>query len=356
MTENERTELKEIILKSIEKHPLSQPRDLLKLLFQNEFGGGHLIKDEKEAFARLKDEYASLEPERNDTFFEYIGNNKARANISAFTSEEMPILCKAFTESAKAANGSKEALFKKLDYLTELAKMQEIPYCESEIAQAVYSYKNGGDLLISHSERYREAYKPAYRVINKPYANALLAAKLALQISKGREYTVIAVDGMAGAGKTTAAEAIGTLLDANIIHADDFFLPPEMRSGERLAQPGGNIHYERLKAQVIDNLRQPEAFTYEVFDCGKGRISETRAVENKPFTVIEGSYSLHPALGDYADLRIFVKTDPETQLRRIKARNGEAAAEIFKAKWIPLENRYFDYYGIDESVLLSIST
>ena len=161
---------------------------------------------------------------------------------------------------------------------------------------------------------------------------------------------------MCGSGKTTFAKALSELLGANLIHADDFFLPPEMRTPERLGTPGGNIHHERLKKQVIDRLRKTEAFSYGVFDCSKGRIDETRTVENSRFTVIEGSYSHHPALGDYADIKIFMQTSPETQLERIKRRSGEKAAEVFKAKWIPLEKRYFDFYKIKENADMIIGT
>lgn len=191
---------------------------------------------------------------------------------------------------------------------------------------------------------------------NKTENNARQAAAHALKIAEGREYTVIAVDGMSGSGKSTFAKALGELLGANIIHADDFFLPPEMRTPERLDTPGGNIHYERLKAQVIDRLRKPEAFSYDIFDCGVGRINETRTVNNSPFMIIEGSYSHHPALGDYADIKIFMQTSPEAQLERIKRRNGEKAVEVFSAKWIPLEKRYFDFYKIKENADMIIGT
>lgn len=193
-------------------------------------------------------------------------------------------------------------------------------------------------------------------VMNESDNKAAQAASLALKIAENREYTIIAVDGMCGSGKTTFAKALSELLGANLIHADDFFLPPEMRTPERLGTPGGNIHYERLKEQVIDRLRKPEAFSYDVFDCSKGRIGETRTVENRHFTVIEGSYSHHPALGDYADIKIFMQTSPEAQLERIKRRNGEKAAEVFKAKWIPLEKRYFDFYKIKENADMIIGT
>ena len=40
--------------------------------------------------------------------------------------------------------------------------------------------------------------------------------------------------------------------------------------------------------------------------------------------------------------------DPERQLERIRKRNGEEKAEIFRTKWIPLEEAYINAYSIDK--------
>ena len=58
-----------------------------------------------------------------------------------------------------------------------------------------------------------------------------------------KQHVVVAIDGMAASGKTTAAEQLTEQLGGEVIHMDDFFLPPEMRTEERLSQPGGNVHY-----------------------------------------------------------------------------------------------------------------
>ena len=58
-------------------------------------------------------------------------------------------------------------------------------------------------------------------------------------------------------------------------------------------------------------------------------------------TVVEGSYSMHPALGRYYDLAVWVDIDPQTQRARIEARNSPAFAARFFTEWIPLEQAYF---------------
>ena len=63
---------------------------------------------------------------------------------------------------------------------------------------------------------------------------------------------------------------------------------------------------------------------------------------------IEGVYSLHPALRDAYDLRVFLAIEPEAQRERIRIRSGEALLRRFQEKWIPLENAYFARLGVRE--------
>ena len=135
---------------------------------------------------------------------------------------------------------------------------------------------------------------------------------------------------------------------------DDFFLPPALRSEERLAMAGGNVHYERFVEEVLPKLRSGAAFSYRRFDCSRMDMGELREVKSSPIRIVEGSYSHHPALGRYADLHIFSDVASEEQQRRILARNGERMLEMFRSRWIPMEERYFAEYAIRENADLVI--
>lgn len=163
----------------------------------------------------------------------------------------------------------------------------------------------------------------------------------------GRPF-IIAIDGRAASGKSTLAEQLSKLLDADVVHMDDFFLPPELRTEERLAEPGGNVHYERFCEEVLPYLGSSAAFSYRIFDCSKMDYSGERIIENKPIRIVEGAYSHHPKFGGYADLFVFSDVDAEEQLRRICLRNGEEKAQMFAKKWIPMEERYFAAFEIKE--------
>jgi uridine kinase len=159
---------------------------------------------------------------------------------------------------------------------------------------------------------------------------------------------IIAIDGRAAAGKTTTATVIAELFGASIIHMDDFFMPENLRTTERLAQPGENFHHERFAEEVLPYLRSGEAFSYNIFDCALMEISGKREVAKLPVRIVEGAYSCHPLLGEYMDLRLFADISPEEQLSRIKKRNGTEQAEIFVSKWIPLEEAYLEAFKIKE--------
>ena len=132
----------------------------------------------------------------------------------------------------------------------------------------------------------------------------------------GKRPVVLALDGMAAAGKTTAARTLAARWGAPVVHMDDFFLPAALRTPARYTEPGGNVHYERFAAEVLPGLRDGAPFSYRVFDCSvmdyRGRID----IPASPIVIVEGSYALHPRFGDYADVTIFCAVDADEQARR----------------------------------------
>lgn len=170
--------------------------------------------------------------------------------------------------------------------------------------------------------------------------------ELIKKIEFAQKPVVIAIDGKAASGKTTLSKLLEAELGSSTVHTDDFFLPLEMRTDERLSEAGGNIHYERFIKEVLPNLKSDEDFEYGVFDCSKMKITSAKAVKANDITVVEGAYSCHPCFGDYADIKVFMTVDKEEQMKRITERNGEEHAEQFKKFWIPMEEKYFEAFDI----------
>lgn len=160
---------------------------------------------------------------------------------------------------------------------------------------------------------------------------------------------LIAIDGRCGSGKTTLANYLQKQYNCNVIHMDEFFLRPEQNTKQRLAQPGGNVDYERFYEEVLLPLKSNKSFYYRPYDCHSQTFLKSILIEPRPITIIEGSYSCHPTLQNQYDIKIFLSVSSDKQLQRIKKRNGEKALQSFIEKWIPLEELYFSTYNIKQN-------
>ena len=178
------------------------------------------------------------------------------------------------------------------------------------------------------------------------FAQPILQKIDELLIQKKR--LLIAVDGRCAAGKTTLAAHIKDRYDCNVIPMDHFFPQSGQRTPERLREPGGNVDYERVMDEVMGPLQRGGDFTYRPYDCGRMEFGDAVTVRENKINVIEGSYSCHPALFDYYDLRVFLTVGPEEQSRRILERDGPDRAEDYQNKWIPYEESYFAEYDIEK--------
>ena len=162
----------------------------------------------------------------------------------------------------------------------------------------------------------------------------------------GKERILVAIDGPCASGKTTLAAELSARLSCPVIHMDHFFLRPEQRTPERLAEPGGNLDRERFAKEVLAPLREGKDVSYRPFVCSTMTLGEPISIPHAPVTVIEGSYSCHPDLRESYDLCLFTTIDPAEQEGRLLAREGEEKLEVFKARWIPMEEAYFKAFDV----------
>lgn len=159
----------------------------------------------------------------------------------------------------------------------------------------------------------------------------------------------VAIDGRCAAGKSTLARTLSEKLDCNVFHMDDFFLRPEQRTSARYASPGENVDHERFLEEILLPLERGNAFSYRPYDAHLPGFKAPIQVAPKRVNVVEGSYCCNRNLVNHYDLRVFLDVSPEIQMRRIIARNGEAAAKMFEKRWIPLEEAYFKAFGVKDN-------
>lgn len=337
-------DLAELLLAHAAARPAACAQDLLKLCYQAEFGACHLLSPG--ARDRLEAEYAAV-PAADGALTEPVGGGDCRLQLGAAKAAGLSAeLCYALFASARP-RGSRKGLLARLSVLRQLCEAGRLPFSPKALSHALEPWEAQGFPPLSHSPAYRAAYAPAYRLISEQDA-ALLPVLCALsrRLSCGR--CVLAVDGPCGSGKSTAAARLAGLLNGGLVHMDDFFLPPVLRTPQRLSVPGGNVHHERFCAEVLPHLGQAEAFSYGVYSCREQAITHTRTVAASPLTVVEGSYSRHPAFGPYAHLTLFVRASEAVRQARIAARDGEHALPAFRERWIPMETAYFETFDIEK--------
>ena len=166
-----------------------------------------------------------------------------------------------------------------------------------------------------------------------------------------KDKIIIAIDGMTGSGKSTLAEELAQIYNSPIFHADDFFLPIELRTEERLNEPGGNIHYERMKKEVIDcliNGKINDIIKYRPFTCKIQNYGDEKNLKINHINIVEGSYCLHPYFEKYYDISIFLSINEKDQIERLTKRCPQMINNFIN-KWIPLEKKYHDAYKICEN-------
>lgn len=155
--------MEEILRKHAARYPLMEPTDAVKLIFQNEFGGGHLIADEEACLAFLRREHAQTPPQMPCT--EDLGNGIVRVYLGGVKNVEA--LGRAFLYSVAHHKGSLPAFLEKLEVLREVTREGIFDFSPEALEDYLAEYEKAGYPPVSHSPAYRAAYHPAYRVILK---------------------------------------------------------------------------------------------------------------------------------------------------------------------------------------------
>ena len=329
---------RERILAHCARYPQLQPLDLLKFLHHSVFGCGHLVSSPEAAEDWLRREIAGC---TNDTI-EPLDGDFCRVHLGLLSTLGVSprSFARLFALSAQKEVGTAKALEVRLAVALELAREGRLPFSFEAFSVAVEAWRAAGFPAQHHSDAFRAAYAPAYRVLHRGHAALLPLLGRIDTLLQEKEQVIFAIDGGAGSGKSTVAALLEEIYDCTVLHMDDFFLRPEQRTPERYATPGGNVDHERFLEEVLLPLRRGETFRYRPFDCGTFTVGDGFDVMPQRLTIIEGSYSLHPVLRHYYDGSTFLRINPAVQRQRIEARNPTFAQRFFDT-WIPLEQAYF---------------
>ena len=357
--------MKNIILEHVKKYPLMEIRDIAKLIYQSEFGGGHMIANPQMSFHRIQEEYKSLgwEALNVPSVVENIGNGLSRIYLSCLD-HGIPaeVLNEMFVHSANNKKGTIEGLEEKIELVVSMCQDCQLSYNVDEVIEFFEAWEQDGYPAMSHSEAYRQNYHPAYRVIENNFVKLYEVIRRVKEDLYGADNSdndsydkpyIVAIDGMSGSGKSTFATLLHKVFpESNLFHMDDYFLQPSQRTEERLSEIGGNVDYERFYEEIITHLDNKNGLSYRKYDCSSQTLGTLVHVTWQPLVIIEGSYSHHPSFGNAYDLRVFLDVLFEEQKRRILLRNGEFMLKRFLTEWIPKENAYFEKFDIKNAATI----
>jgi uridine kinase len=171
----------------------------------------------------------------------------------------------------------------------------------------------------------------------------------ALQRGDDGRPVVVALDGRSGAGKSTLAAAIADMVDAAVVHGDDFYRDIPDSDRVRLSPQQGVDRYfdwERLRVEALTPLaqRKPARFCRFNWPTGQG-LTDPVTVEPRDVVVVEGVYAARPQFDDLLDLRVLVEVRDEIRTDRRQRRLRTVSRTDphgWDARWGAAECVYFE--------------
>ncbi|MEV4895841.1 uridine kinase [Nonomuraea sp. NPDC050547] len=142
---------------------------------------------------------------------------------------------------------------------------------------------------------------------------------------------LVAVDGPAGAGKTTFAGRLGKALDCQVIHSDDFPVP---------WSEGPGAWFAALREQVLDPLSAGRPGRFRRYDWHRARYTTWLDVPPAPVLVIEGVGTARRDADHLLAFRVWLEAARATRWDRVRARDGAGLEAEWQA-WFAAEDRWF---------------
>ena len=280
--------MNELLCRHFARYPNMTVQDAVKLLYQRAFGAEHVVRDAQASLAWLAQERAGVPFDPEAALLEPLGNGLCRVHLAALPPAlKNETINRLFVLGAQAHRGDKSGFEQALCTLRALAQAGKAPFSLSEADEYLKTYRAAGCPSVRHSTQYRAQYAPAYRVMPESMARFLPLFCAVDEQARTNGAVRLAIDGNAAAGKTTLAKLLQAVYDCPVIHMDDFFLPLEKRTPDRLAEPGGNVDYERFLHEVVPALVAGRPVSYRAFDCSVMALGRAVALPYAPITVVE---------------------------------------------------------------------
>lgn len=159
----------------IELHPSMQMQDVVKMCYQAVFGVEHMLSDVEKARQYFFQEYESVTANFSVPLYEPISEDFCRVNLAAWKARGLDAkeLFDLFVSTSRYnVPGTRTDLNNCAKSVEKIIAKGLLPFTLDEWKPYYIAYKNNGMLPVHHSEAYRLAEQPAYRLIHKNLLNA----------------------------------------------------------------------------------------------------------------------------------------------------------------------------------------
>ena len=140
-------DIQSFCLEQCARYPALGIQDLVKALYQSEFGCGHLISDPQKGLAFLTAElHTCRQPETTPPLVESLGESFCRVHLQAAAAFGLSAqtLFRLFELSAAEPAGSMESFRSQLDTLEALVKAGTLPLSASDVHDFLADYRLAG--------------------------------------------------------------------------------------------------------------------------------------------------------------------------------------------------------------------
>ena len=152
---------------------------------------------------------------------------------------------------------------------------------------------------------------------------------------RNNHFRIIAIDGPAGAGKSTLATRIQNGVDNSkvaVVHMDDLYAGWE------------NALTSTLTRTLENNIAAPafegKAFEYRKYDWIHNRFGEYRRIDVPDLLILEGVGAGQKVIRKYLDQLIWIDIEPEIGLARVLQRDGDYLETEMRV-WQMRESEHF---------------
>ena len=156
------------IKKHVERYPKAQPRDVYKLIFQGIYGVGHIITGKAWDYLQEEASRISIEDFPDRPLKEPVSTDGSmvRINLRPFLRLTLSLddLYLVMTSSANV-EGNDERFIELWRVFLDLVETREIEMEWDRVWEVQDSINRKGIKPMHHTESYRQAYYPAYRVV-----------------------------------------------------------------------------------------------------------------------------------------------------------------------------------------------